>query len=59
MGDWDNSLWIWMSGLIVARAAFQPIDGLVFLGLRKAKTSNDPFIERGIYRWLRADWLLP
>jgi len=48
-----------MSGLIVARAAFQPIDGLVFLGLRKAKTSNDPFIERGIYRWLRADWLLP
>ncbi len=40
-------------GLIVALAAFQPIDGLVFLGLRKAKADCDPFIERGIYRWLR------
>jgi len=40
-------------GLIVALAAFQPIDGLVFLGLRKAKASTDPFVERGIYRWLR------
>jgi len=54
----DGLLW-WLLvlaqtlGLIVALAAFQPIDGLVFLGLRKAKASNDPFIERGIYRCLR------
>ena len=40
-------------GLIIALAAFQPIDGLVFLGLRKAKASQDPFIVRGIYRWVR------
>jgi len=54
----DGLLWwllvsVQVLGLIVALAAFQPIDGLVFLGFRKAKASNDPFIERGIYRWLR------
>jgi len=54
----DGVLWlvlvaVQLLGLIVALAAFQPIDGLVFLGLRKAKAANDPFIERGIYRWLR------
>ncbi|MFQ5346037.1 MAG: methyltransferase family protein [Mariprofundus sp.] len=54
----DGLLWwllvsVQILGLIVALAAFQPIDGLVFLGLRKAKTSSDPFIEGGIYRWLR------
>ncbi|MDX8396947.1 MAG: isoprenylcysteine carboxylmethyltransferase family protein [Mariprofundaceae bacterium] len=41
------------AGVIIALAAFQPIDGLVFLGLRKAKASQDPLIVRGIYRWLR------
>jgi len=40
-------------GLTVALAAFQPIDGLVLLGLRQATASTDPFVERGIYRWLR------
>jgi len=40
-------------GLLVAIAAFQPIDGLVFLGLRKAKSGTDPFVVCGIYRWLR------
>jgi len=54
----DGLIWtvltsVQILGLIVAFAAFQPIDGLVFLGLRKAKTVNDPFIQRGIYRWLR------
>jgi protein-S-isoprenylcysteine O-methyltransferase Ste14 len=40
-------------GLIVVFAAFQPIDGLVFLGLRKAKEGCDPFIVDGVYRWMR------
>ena len=40
-------------GLIVALAAFYPIDGLVFLGLRKARQGKEPFIERGIYRHIR------
>jgi len=40
-------------GLAIVLAAFQPIDGLAFLGLRRAGKGNDPFIERGIYRWLR------
>ncbi|MDQ6996475.1 MAG: NnrU family protein [Mariprofundus sp.] len=54
----DGMLW-WMLasvqvfGLLVALAAFQPIDGLVFLGLRQSSSVNDPFIERGIYRFLR------
>ena len=40
-------------GLIVALAAFYPIDGLVFLGLRQARQGREPFIERGIYRYIR------
>ncbi len=40
-------------GLVLLLAAFQPIDGLVFLGLRKAIVGTDPFLERGIYRFLR------
>jgi len=40
-------------GFIIALAAFQPIDGLVFLGFRRAKMSQDPFVVRGIYRWVR------
>ncbi len=40
-------------GLAIVLAAFQPIDGPAFLGLRMAKGGNDPFIVRGIYRWLR------
>jgi protein-S-isoprenylcysteine O-methyltransferase Ste14 len=54
----DGFIWLVMValqvlGLIVALAAFQPIDGLVFLGLRKASTGTDPFIVSGIYRWVR------
>jgi len=40
-------------GLLILLASFYPIDGLAFLGLRKAKSGNDPFIVSGIYRWLR------
>ncbi|MDQ6970413.1 MAG: NnrU family protein [Mariprofundus sp.] len=40
-------------GLVLMLAAFHPIDGLVFLGLRPALIGTDPFVERGIYRWLR------
>ncbi len=42
-----------LTGAAVALAAFQPIDGLAFLGLRAAPENCDPFIERGIYRYLR------
>ena len=40
-------------GLVIVLAAFQPIDGLVFLGLRAAKEGGEAFVERGIYRRLR------
>jgi len=40
-------------GLAMVLAAFQPIDGPAFLGLRIAKGEIDPFIVRGIYQWLR------
>lgn len=40
-------------GALIALAAFAPIDGLVFLGLRKDAEHDDPFIVRGIYRWVR------
>ncbi len=42
-----------LMGLCVALAAFQPIDALVFLGLRKAPVGTDPFVIGGIYRYLR------
>jgi len=40
-------------GLIVILAAFQPIDGLAFLGLKKADEEGNSLIEHGIYRHLR------
>jgi len=40
-------------GLWIVLAAFQPIDGLAFLGLRQSRMGIDPFIVHGIYRWLR------
>jgi len=40
-------------GVALALAAFQPIDGLAFLGLRKSQAAGDPFVVRGVYRWLR------
>lgn len=54
----DGVLWVVLIilqvlGVGVALAAFQPIDGLVFLGLRKAKIGTDSFIMDGIYKWLR------
>ncbi len=39
-------------GVVLALAALWPIDVLAFLGLR-AHASGDPFVERGIYRYLR------
>jgi len=54
----DGLLWwllvlVQLLGLLVVLAAFQPIDGLVFLGLRRAGQGREPFIVRGIYRHLR------
>jgi len=60
----DGLLW-WLLiaiqgfGLIVALAAFYPIDGLVFLGLRKAQEGREPLLSHlkrqtalsGIYRF--------
>lgn len=40
-------------GLMIAMAAFIPIDGAVFLGLRKAEQSNDPFIVQGVFKYVR------
>lgn len=40
-------------GLMVAMAAFIPIDGAVFLGLKKAEQSNDPFIVQGVFKYVR------
>ncbi|MDX8409793.1 MAG: isoprenylcysteine carboxylmethyltransferase family protein [Mariprofundales bacterium] len=44
---------IQLAGLLLAAAAFRPIDSAAFLGLRAAPTSGDPFITSGIYRHLR------
>lgn len=40
-------------GGAIALAAFRPIDGLAFLGLRSSPQGIDPFIIQGIYRHLR------
>jgi len=40
-------------GVFIALAAFQPIDGLVFLGLRKSREGKEPFVVRGVYRYVR------
>ena len=44
---------IQLLGALIALAAFQPIDGMAFLGFRKLQISEDPFIELGIYRYMR------
>lgn len=44
---------IQMLGVAIALAAFIPIDGAVFLGLKKAKGNTDPFIVRGVYQYVR------
>jgi len=50
---WLGLVVLQVIGVGIALAAFQPIDGLVFLGLRKAKVGMDPFIVGGIYKYLR------
>jgi len=40
-------------GVGIALAALVPIDGAVFLGLRKEGKTQDPFIVRGVYRYIR------
>ncbi|MDQ6988868.1 MAG: isoprenylcysteine carboxylmethyltransferase family protein [Mariprofundaceae bacterium] len=55
---WDGTMqmlfWLIQAvGLLIALAAFSPIDGLVFLGLKKAKSGQDPFVVQGVYRWMR------
>ena len=50
---WSVMVGVQLLGLVIAIAAFQPIDGMVFLGLRQAAQGSDPFVERGIYRYLR------
>jgi len=42
-----------LMGGCIALAAFVPIDGLIFLGLKPAQDSQDPFVVSGIYRWMR------
>lgn len=42
-----------ITGLMIVMAAFIPIDGAVFLGLKKAEESADPLIIQGIYRYIR------
>ncbi len=39
-------------GVLIALAALQPIDGAVFLGLKKAE-QTDPFVVQGIYQYIR------
>jgi len=50
---WFGLVVLQVLGVLVALAAFLPIDGLIFLGLRKAEEGMDPFIVSGIYRYLR------
>jgi len=40
-------------GLGIILASFQSIDGAAFLGLKRASKNQDPFIEKGIYHYLR------
>ncbi|MDX8381872.1 MAG: NnrU family protein [Ghiorsea sp.] len=40
-------------GITIALSALIPIDGAVFLGLKKPKQQTDPFVIRGIYQYIR------
>jgi len=52
-GGAEIALWALQGiGLMIGVAAFAPIDGMVFLGLKKAE-HTDPFVVKGVYRWLR------
>jgi len=50
---WWSLLALQVLGGLIALAAFAPIDGLVFLGLKTAQDTQDPFVISGIYRWIR------
>ncbi|MDQ6977958.1 MAG: NnrU family protein, partial [Ghiorsea sp.] len=42
-----------VAGVLIALAAFAPIDGAIFLGFKKAETSSDPFIIQGVFQYVR------
>ena len=54
-----QGIWFWLLmglqalGFLIVLAAFKPIDGAVFLGLKEAVQSTDPFIIQGIYKYIR------
>lgn len=50
---WWSLVFLQIIGGAIVFAAFLPIDGLAFLGLRKSKYGVDPFIISGIYRKIR------
>jgi len=53
-GVWLYTMYVLqVVGVVIALLALVPIDGAVFLGLKKAEQSNDPFIVRGIYQYIR------
>ena len=42
-----------VAGVLIALAAFAPIDGAIFLGFKKAEISSDPFIIQGVFQYVR------
>ena len=50
---WWLLLCLQLIGSTIALAALLPIDGAVFLGLKKKGETQDPFIVRGVYRYIR------
>ena len=54
-----QGLWFWLLvglqvlGILIVLAAFRPIDGAVFLGLKEAVESTDPFVVQGVYKYIR------
>ncbi len=54
-----QGIWFWslvglqVLGILIVLAAFRPIDGAVFLGLKEAVESTDPFVVQGIYKYIR------
>jgi len=50
---WWLLLSLQLLGAAIALAALLPIDGAVFLGLRKSPSDADPFVVEGIYKFIR------
>lgn len=54
-----QGLWFWLLvglqvlGILIVLAAFRPIDGAVFLGLKEVVESTDPFVVQGVYKYIR------